>query len=126
MGQSSSEPLIRDGKHECAWRGVNLRVQETWSEKTRIMRKGVVQTGGPLSTAGAREVSGLSPFLLSLPHLLKAGKPEPFPFILIFFFNEEWKENLEQERLVRDLASSSTMYWRQGVIMSPKKVGVRL
>ena len=55
-------------------------------EKTRIMRKGVVQTGGPLSTAGAREVSGLSPFLLSLPHLLKAGKPEPFPFILIFFF----------------------------------------
>lgn len=67
-------------------RGVNLRVQETWSEKTRIMRKGVVQTGGPLSTAGAREVSGLSPFLLSLPHLLKAGKPEPFPFILIFFF----------------------------------------
>lgn len=108
-------------------RGVNLRVEETWSEKTRIMRKGVVQTGGPLSTARAREVSGLSPFLLSLPHFLKAGKPEPFPFILIFFFfNEEWKENLEQERLVRDLASSFTMYWRQRVIMSPKKVGVRL
>ena len=86
VGQSSSEPLIRDGKLECAWRGVNLRVQETWSEKTRIMRKGVVQTGGPLSTARAVEGSGLSPFLLSLPHLLKAGKPELFPCILIFFF----------------------------------------
>lgn len=112
MGQSSSEPLIRDGKHECAWRGVNLRVQETWSEKTRIMRKGVVQTGGPLSTVGAVEGSGLSPFPLSLPHLLKAGKPELFPFILIFLLG---KEILEQERLVRDLSSSSTMYWRQGV-----------
>lgn len=86
VGQSSSEPLIRDGKLECAWRGVNLRVQETWSEKTRIMRKGVVQTGGPLSTARAVEGSGLSPFLLSLPHLLKAGKPELSPCILIFFF----------------------------------------
>lgn len=84
-GQSSSEPLIRDGKHECAWRGVNLRVQETWSEKTRIMLKGVVQTGGPLSTVRAVEGSGLSPFPLVL-HLLKAWKPELFPFILIFFF----------------------------------------
>lgn len=96
MGQSSSEPLIRDGKQSVLG-GVNLRVQETWVRRPECA-EGVVQIWASESTAGR---GGFWAFSLSSE---PASSPEgrearTFPLYSdFFFFNEEWKENLEQER----------------------------
>ena len=81
VGQSSSEPLIRDESMSVLGGGVNLRVQETWSERTRILWNGVVQMGGPLSMAKPGRGLVILPFLRACVISLRQGSQD---FFLLF------------------------------------------
>lgn len=81
VGQSSSEPLIRDESMSVLGEGVNLRVQETWSERTRILWNDLVQMSRHVSLAGAGEGSGHSPFPLGSANSLRQGSQD---FFLLF------------------------------------------